>query len=199
MGIDMVDIQNEMLRLGVYALVVRGEGEDLLQGTNFRDSVKLKGLEGLLQHFILDLDRAFAYIYDTDIAGYLNFLEEKFHLDLTSLQANLEANIFAMKQTESDDIMIYYLVITKTLEHLRNEIFTTVGWAVIQKIYKELHSTAATKKMFASLNDMPDQENSDVSLLYNLIFTHFLAEHYHEAPVLAACRSLIEESLQRMG
>jgi hypothetical protein len=199
MVIDMADIQNEMLRLGVYALVVRGQGDDLLQGTNFKDFIKVKGLEGLLQHFILDLDRAFTYIYDSDIAGYLNFLEEKFHLDLTSLQANLEANIFAMHETESDDIMIYYLVITKTLEHLRNEIFTTVGWDVIQKIYEELHSKAATKKMFASLNDLPDQDNSDVSLLYNLIFTHFLAEHYHEAPVLAACRALIEEALKRMG
>ncbi|MHA1746061.1 MAG: hypothetical protein ACTSWW_08670 [Promethearchaeota archaeon] len=195
----MAEIQNEMLRLGVYALVVRGEGSDFLMGTNVKDYVKLAGLEGLLQHFILDLDRAFLFIYDEDIAGYLNFLEDKFHLDLTSLQANLEANIFAMKQSESDDIMIYYLVITKTLEHLRSEIFTTVGWEVIQKIYETLHGTAATKKMFASLNDLPDQESSDVSLLYNLIFTHFLAEHYHEAPVLAACRALIEEALKRMG
>lgn len=94
--------------------------------------------------------------------------------------------------------MIYYLVITKTSEHFRNEIFTTVGWELIQQIYEELHGTAATKKMFASLNDLPDQEDSDVSLLYNLIFTHFLAEHYHEAPVLEACRFLIEEVLQRM-
>ena len=193
----MSDIQNEMLQLGVYALVVRGQGQDLLMGKNVKDYVEISGLENLLHHFIADLDVAFTYIYDNDIASYLNALEERFSVDLSSLQQNMEQNIEGMLETDSDDIMIYYLVITKTLEHFRQHIFDINGWSWIERNLKQKKKTL-TKKIKNELNSLDEEGNQDLSLLYNLIFTNYLAKIYKDKDILDKSQKLIEESIQNL-
>ena len=193
----MSEIQNEMLQLGVYALVVRGEGQDLLMGKNVRDYVEINGLEKLLSFFITDLDKVFSFIYDNDIASYLNALEEKFSLDLSSLQINIEQNIEAMIETDSDDIMIYYLVITKTLENIRQQVFDLNGWSWIEKFLKKNNQTL-TKKIKNDLNSLDEEGNQDLSLLYNLIFTNFLAKIYNDTEMVKKSRKLIEDSIKSL-
>lgn len=193
----MSEIQNEMLQLGVYALVVRGEGQDLLMGKNVRDYVEINGLEKLLHFFIADLDKVFSFIYDNDIASYLNALEEKFNLDLSSLQVNMEQNIEAMVATDSDDIMIYYLVITKTLENIRQQVFDINGWSWIEKSLKKKNKTL-TKKIKNDLNSLDDEGNQDLSLLYNLVFTNYLAKIYKDTDMLKKSQKLIEDSINNL-
>ena len=193
----MSEIQNEMLQLGVYALVVRGEGQDLLMGKNVRDYVEINGLEKLLHYFITDLDKVFSFIYDNDIASYLNALEEKFNLDLSSLQVNMEQNIEAMVATDSDEIMIYYLVITKTLENIRQQVFDINGWSWIEKSLKNKDKTL-TKKIKNDLNSLDDEGNQDLSLLYNLVFTNYLAKIYKDTNMLKKSQKLIEDSIENL-
>ncbi len=193
----MSEIQNEMLQLGVYALVVRGQGQDLLMGKNVRDYVEINGLEKLLHFFIADLDKVFSFIYDNDIASYLNALEEKFNLDLSSLQVNMEQNIEAMVATDSDDIMIYYLVITKTLENIRQQVFDINGWSWIEKSLKKKNKTL-TKKIKNDLNSLDDEGNQDLSLLYNLVFTNYLAKIYKDTDMLKKSQKLIEDSINNL-
>jgi len=193
----MSEIQNEMLQLGVYALVVRGQGQDLLMGKNVRDYVEISGLEKLLHFFIADLDKVFSFIYDNDIASYLNALEEKFSLDLSSLQVNMEQNIEAMVATDSDDIMIYYLVITKTLENIRQQVFDINGWSWIEKSLKKKNKTL-TKKIKNDLNSLDEEGNQDLSLLYNLVFTNYLAKIYKDTDMLKKSQKLIEDSINNL-
>lgn len=193
----MSEIQNEMLQLGVYALVVRGQGQDLLMGKNVRDYVEISGLEKLLHFFIADLDKVFSFIYDNDIASYLNALEEKFSLDLSSLQVNMEQNIEAMVETDSDDIMIYYLVITKTLENIRQQVFDRNGWSWIEKSLKKKKKTL-TKEIKNDLNSLDDEGNQDLSLLYNLVFTNYLAKIYKDTDMLKKSQKLIEDSIDNL-
>ncbi|MHA1646472.1 MAG: hypothetical protein ACTSVL_02770 [Promethearchaeota archaeon] len=193
----MSEIQNEMLQLGVYALVVRGEGQDLLMGKNVRDYVEINGLEKLLHFFIADLDKVFSFIYDNDIASYLNALEEKFNLDLSSLQVNIEQNIEAMVATDSDDIMIYYLVITKTLENIRQQVFDINGWSWIEKSLKKKNKTL-TKEIKNDLNSLDEEGNQDLSLLYNLVFTNYLAKIYKDTDMLKKSQKLIEDSIENL-
>lgn len=193
----MSEIQNEMLQLGVYALVVRGQGQDLLMGKNVRDYVEINGLEKLLHFFIADLDKVFSFIYDNDIASYLNALEEKFNLDLSSLQVNMEQNIEAMVATDSDEIMIYYLVITKTLENIRQQVFDINGWSWIEKSLKKKNKTL-TKKIKNDLNSLDDEGNQDLSLLYNLVFTNYLAKIYKDTDMLKKSQKLIEDSINNL-
>jgi hypothetical protein len=196
-GKNMSEIQNEMLQLGVYALVVRGQGQDLLMGKNVRDYVEISGLEKLLHFFIADLDKVFSFIYDNDIASYLNALEEKFSLDLSSLQVNMEQNIEAMVETDSDDIMIYYLVITKTLENIRQQVFDRNGWSWIEKSLKKKKKTL-TKEIKNDLNSLDDEGNQDLSLLYNLVFTNYLAKIYKDTDMLKKSQKLIEDSIDNL-
>lgn len=195
----MAEIQNEMLQLGVYALVVRGQGDDLLMGTNVNNYIKVDGLERLLHFFISDLDKFFTHIYDHDIASYLNSLEEKFHVDLSTLQENMEINIRGMEETDSDDVMIYYLVITKTLEQLRQEIFDTRGWEWIKEFYKAKTGKAPSKDILNEINRIDSAVNKSISLLYNLTFIYYLAEIYAKKKIQLLCKKLIETSIEQLS
>ncbi|MHA1584638.1 MAG: hypothetical protein ACTSVU_04115 [Promethearchaeota archaeon] len=190
------EIQNEMVELGVYALMVRGQGEDLLMGTDVKHFRKINELEKLLHHFILDLDSTFSFIYGNDIAGYLNSLEDKFHIDLTTLQENLATNITEMQSIDSDEIMIYYLVITKTLEQLRKAVFEMEGLRWAEKIYKEIGKEEIPENFLSKISSLELSSNEDCSLIYNLIFTSFLAKNYGMKSVQENCEHEIVSSLE---
>lgn len=194
----MTSINNEMLQLGVYALVVRGQGNDLLMGTNVHTYIKVKGLEPLLQKFIIDLDQAFDYIYQNDIKSFLSTLEHRFSIDLQELFANMVQNITAMQQIESDPVMIYYLVITKTLEYIRNSVFQSIGIQWLQKNYKNKYEVIPSDQWLDELECLDDSCNVDYSLLYNLIFIYFLAKLYEDTSVETITKKLIDEAIENL-
>jgi hypothetical protein len=189
-------VENEMIELGVYALVVRGEGHDWLMGKNVKHYLTVPGLETLLHSFILDLDAEFSYIYKRDIEGYLKALQNKFRLDLMSLSENLMANIANMIDMESDDVMIYYLVITKTLEFLRQQTFDAQFWKIFEKVYSEFTKTQLTEKIKTRIQKFDDEGDETLSLMYNLIFIQFLAEIYQDKKLQSQIGSLIREKLK---
>lgn len=193
----MEEIQNEMIQLGVYALVVRGEGQDLLMGKNVHKFIELKGLEALLRKFIVDLDHFFEYIYQNDIKSYLEQIEMRFHLDLSFLASNITQNIGEMKETNSEEIMIFYLVITKTLEHIRQIVFNNYGWAEINKFYLDKYNKKLRKEDISRISEMDDNGDPDLSLFYNLIFIKFLAEIYKDEKILMVSQKNIDQSLSQ--
>ncbi|MHA1674607.1 MAG: hypothetical protein ACTSYI_13395 [Promethearchaeota archaeon] len=192
----MEEIQNEMIQLGVYALIVRGEGQDLLMGKNIHEYIEIQGLEALLRKFILDLDKFFEDIYNNDIPSYLNRIEKRFKLDLSFLADNLVGNIGEMKTTDSDEIMIFYLVITKTLEHIRQMVFHNYGWDEINKFYESLHEQELTSDQIKHISDLDDDGDPDLSLFYNLNFIKFLAEIYKDEEILKKAKKIIKETLK---
>ncbi|WP_457559468.1 hypothetical protein [Candidatus Harpocratesius sp.] len=192
----MEEIQNEMIQLGVYALVVRGEGQDLLMSKNVHDYIEIPGLETLLRNFIIDLDKFFEYIYKNDISAYLHQIEKKFQLDLSFLASNLVQNINEMKETDSEEIMIYYLVITKTLEHIRQIVFNQYGKEKIKSFYeKEVGKKLSTKRL-QKISQLDDEGDADLSILYNLIFIKFLAEIYQKKKIFRNIEEIIEKKLK---
>lgn len=192
----MVEIQNEMIQLGVYALVVRGEGKDLLMGKNVNNYISLHGLESLLKLFIQDLDKFFEDIYKNNIPSYLKKIEKKFHLDLSFLESNLIQNIEEMKKTDSEEIMIYYLVITKTLEHIRQSVFNQIGNQVISQFYQEKAGKSMNKQIQKQIHRYDNESDEDLSLLYNLVFIKFLAEIYQNQELLKKVNEIIHERLE---
>ncbi len=192
----MEEIQNEMIQLGVYALIVRGEGQDLLMGKNIHEYIEIQGLEALLHKFILDIDNFFEHIYKNDIPSYLRRIEERFQLDLSFLEDNLVGNIGEMKTTDSDEIMIFYLVITKTLEHIRQMVFHNFGWAEINKFYESLNEQELTSDQIKRISDLDDEGDPDLSLFYNLNFIKFLAEIYKDEEILQKAKKIIKNTLK---
>ena len=192
----MEEIQNEMIQLGVYALVVRGEGQDLLMGKNVHKYIEVRGLEALLRKFILDLDKFFEDIYNNDIPSYLKRIEKRFQLDLSFLAENLMSNIGEMKTTDSDDVMVYYLVITKTLEHIRQIVYHNYGWAEINEFYEFIHQETLTSEQIEHINELDDEGDPDLSLFYNLIFIKFLGEVYKDKEILQKAKKIIKKTLE---
>ncbi|MHA1519174.1 MAG: hypothetical protein ACTSRK_03230 [Promethearchaeota archaeon] len=192
----MEEIQNEMIQLGVYALIVRGEGQDLLMGKNVHEYIEIQGLEALLRKFILDLDKFFEDIYNNDIPSYLKRIEKRFKLDLSFLAENLVGNIEQMRSSDSDDIMIFYLVITKTLEHIRQMVFHKYGWAEINKHYESLNQKSLTTDQIERVSDSDDEGDPDLSLFYNLNFIKFLAEIYEDKVILQKSKKIIKNTLE---
>jgi len=195
---DQPQIENEMLLLGVYALVVRGQNQDLLMGKNVNDFVSIPGLETLLHKFVADLDKTFRYIYKDDIPSFLNELERQFHLDFMSLLDNIVANIEGIKSFENDDVMIWYLVITKTLESMREQTYTRRGWTIISKKFEEFNHSPLTPALKDKIQSMDDAGNADLSLLYNLVFVEFLAELYKDIKVQNTIAKIIDLRLNHI-
>jgi hypothetical protein len=195
----MAEIENEMLHLGVYALVVRGQGQDLLMGKqSAHDFIKVNGLEKLLRLLILDLDVSFSFIYNDDISGFLNAIQEKMKINLLDLKENLELNIQGMRDVESDDIMIWHLVITKTLENLRQQIFDAGGWGLIKKIYKSINGKPMSKKIQTAIEKQDSKGNEDMSLLYNLVFIEYLSRIYKKTKLNKICLDLAREKITHL-
>ena len=102
-----------------------------------------------------------------------------------------------MVETDSDEIMIYYLVITKTLENIRQQVFDINGWSWIEKSLKKKNKTL-TKKIKNDLNSLDEEGNQDLSLLYNLVFTNYLAKIYKDKDMLDKSQKLIEDSIKNL-
>jgi hypothetical protein len=176
-------IENEMLSLGVYALMVRGQNQDILMGKSVQHYLVLPGLENLLQYFIADLDKAFSFVYNNDIAGFLNELESDFHLNFMPLQENMEENIKNMQDFENDEIMVWYLIITKMLETMREQVFAEQGWAILGQDYENRVSYPLSEEVKTKINELDAIDNEDLSILYNLVFVKYLAELYSQIEV----------------
>ena len=193
----MKELENEMLKLAVYSLLIRGEGEDLLMGRNVKYFIHVDGLESFIYAFILDLDTFFEKIYENDVKGFLKLVEDKFSIRLSDLDKNLSQNITQMQAIDSDEVMIYYLVITKLLETLRETMLeTSYGWDVIGETIKEIQNKPATDKQLDHLEELNEQDQEDLSLLYNLLFTHFLAKTYKNKKMLTELNKIIKNHVK---
>lgn len=188
-----------MLKLGVYALVVRGQGQDLLMGKNIHDFVKVPGLESLLHDFIADLDTYFSAIYRKDTAGFLKKVEAKTKIKLMDLEENLHHNLDEMQDSDfSDDIMVFYLVITKTLETLRQKIFDQQMWEWIQEVFITKTGKKMAEKMMKKLKEQGESSDADFSLLYSLVFIHYLAQIYNNTGVIKQSKKISDEIIDHI-
>ena len=183
---DSIEIENEMLMLGVYALVVRGIGNDTLMGTNVKYYLQLSGLEKLLKKFIKDLDILFNFVYKEDIAGFLKGMKEKFKINFDMLQEDIVNNILGMKSIDSDEVMIQYMIITKTLEEIR------------EHVYKNFKKTNLKQIDDTKINSLTGKALEDYSLLYNLIFIEYLAKTYDDKKMEAKVKDIIIQKTENI-
>jgi hypothetical protein len=191
-------IENEMIELGVYSLMVRGQGKDLLMGKNVKDYMPLPGLERLLHHFIADLDASFSFIYQKDIEGYLKTLQKKFNLNLLSLKENLLENIANMIEVDSDDIMIYYLVITKTLEFIREAVYEQKYEVTLSLYYEKIFKKKMNKTILEKIIEKDNSGDSTLSLMFNMLFIEFLADFYRDPEIQSGIQLVLREKLNQL-
>jgi hypothetical protein len=192
-----MEFENEMLLLGVYSLVVRGCGTDTLMGKNVRHSMQLTGLESLLRRFIADLDQQFAHIYRGELPGFLAGLGETLGLDLSSLLPNLQENVDQMRAVDSEDVMVWHLIITKSLEYIREQAYQTDAVARIKELYEDANAHSFSAAAQKKLNSLDSEASEPLSLLYNLAFVGRLADAYGNKKLQASIKrqitSLVKE------
>lgn len=193
---NSIEFENEMLMLGVYALVVRGMGGDMLMGKNVKYYLQLTGLESLLKKFIKDLDNLFKYVYENNIPEFLKEMTAKFGIDFLYLDNDIENNIIGMRSVESDEIMIQYMIITKTLEEIREKVFKDFrNNQLIPKI-KEIKGMELDEEKLESLKG---KAKEDYSLLYNLTFIEFLARFYKDEKMIGGVREIINKKTENIA
>lgn len=198
MAIAAPQIENEMLALGVYALVVRGQGQDLLMGKHVIHSQALPGLEKLLQHFIAELDKDFKFIYNNNLKGFLSELQTKFKLGFSQLLPNLESNLKNMQDFARDEIMEWYLVITKTLEFMREEVYNLNGFKRIAELYQLQKKRVLSAEVKLHIQELDEKGNEDLSLLYNLVFIQYLAEVFEQSALTNEIKTMIDQKIMHL-
>ena len=190
---NSIEFENEILMLGVYALVVRGVGNDCLMGKNVKYYLQLPGLESLLKKFVKDLDILFKHVYENNISGFLEEMSKKFDVDFMILKEDIETNILGMRSVDSDEVMIQYMIITKTLEEIREHVFNEFRENVLKTRIKEKKGIEIAEQ---KLENLKGKAEEDYSLLYNLTFIDYLAGKYKDKAMKKKITEIINEKIE---
>jgi hypothetical protein len=101
-----------------------------------------------------------------------------------------------MRSVESDEIMIQYMIITKTLEEIREKVFKDFrNNQLIPKI-KEIKGMELDEEKLESLKG---KAKEDYSLLYNLTFIEFLARFYKDEKMIGGVREIINKKTENIA
>jgi hypothetical protein len=187
------EVENEMLTLGVYALVVRGVGNDLLMGKNVKHYIQIKGLEALLKKFVKDLDILFKFIYENNVSEFLSQMSKKFGVDLMGLKDEIERNLVEMRFVDSNEVMIQYMIIAKTLEEIREKVYKNFLENTLKPRIKQIKRIEINEQKFDTLKG---KEEEDFSLLYNMIFIDYLANIYSDKTMKKRISDLMNEKME---
>ncbi len=190
---DLIEFENEMLMLGVYALVVRGVGNDFLMGRNVKHYIHIKGLEALLKKFVKDLDILFKNVYENNIPEFLNQMNKKFNVNFMGLKDDIERNLSEMRFVDSNEVMIQYMIIAKTLEEIREDIFKNFRENTLKPRIKEARGIEINEQKLDALKGKAEE---DFSLLYNMTFIDYLANIYKDKAMKKKISELMHEKIE---
>ena len=172
-------IPQDLLEHAVYQQLFSGGVR--IMGKNPANTMQLTGIEELLGLLIKDLEQRLHLIGSGQFARFLQEFEKMFDLDLSPTLERIQTNIGAMgvnADSKEPDVMIYYMIITKLLEALREHAYSQWGYRQIKEKYIQLSGHTFTDKVGDKLQKLAALNEENISLLYNLSFILMLGLHY---------------------
>ena len=181
MGKKKPDIPQDLLEHAVYQQLWSGGAR--IMGKNPEFTMQLTGVENLLKFLIKDLEKNLPLIQKKKYSQFLHEFESKFDIDLSHTLERIETNLGGMgayndSDNDQPDVMIYYMVLTKLLEALREKSYQMWGYGQIREKYTQSTKHAFTRKAGDKLQRLAALNEENVSILYNLSFILMLGLHY---------------------
>jgi len=171
----------EMLENAVYQQLFLG-GKRIM-GKNPENTMQLTGVDDVLSKFIEDLRQSLPLLSDFKVHEFIAHFAKLFSIDLSGTENRIQTNFEGMgglNQLKGQETIVYYMVMTKLLESLRETAYKQWGFERIKNSYEKQTKHKFSKEIHRKIQNLAALNESNISLLYNLCFILLLTTAYEK-------------------
>ncbi|MHA1583954.1 MAG: hypothetical protein ACTSWL_01755 [Promethearchaeota archaeon] len=170
-------------------------------GKNPENTMQLTGVNMLLSRFIHDLQYNLQLLSKHKIQEFLEIYENTFKLDLKPTLNRINANFEGMGGIEvlsGQETILYYMVLTKLLEALREKAYQKWGFSQIKEQISKISKHKIDNDTLHKIQHLAALNEQNISLLYNLSFIRMLVEIYGSKKFNITMKRLISLRVNRI-
>jgi len=186
-------IYDEMIEKAVYQQLFLGK--DRIMGRMPETTMQFKNVEKLLTNFINSLSTKLNELDFNNIEEIIKYFENIFNLDLNESRERIKNNINEIDDISNQEILIFYMILTKILENIREQAYYNFGINVLIEKYEQITNFKFNDEVKQKIQKMSALGDKDISLLYNLCFIQLLAQVYKEQNILTNAKRQISKKI----
>jgi hypothetical protein len=181
-----------MLDEAIFHQLFSGAGTDRIMGLDENSSLQIENVEELLNSFMAELKPKLFLINATQIGEFFAYFSQRFQLDLTDVQMIVAANLEGMVGLENEENAQLFMVIAKFIEKLRNITFEHFGVGWIAYLFHEIGGMVFEGSPKDKFNQLLNDNDPDIGLLYNVSFILWLIHMYPNTPYSQPIQDVIK-------
>ena len=181
-----------MLDEAIFHQLFSGAGTDRIMGLDENSSLQIENVEELLNSFMAELKPKLFLVNATQIGEFFAYFAERFQLDLTDVQVVVAANLEGMAGLENEENAQLFMVIAKFIEKLRNITFEHFGVGWIAYLFHEIGGMVFEGAPKEKFNQLLNDNDPDIGLLYNVSFILWLTHMYPNTPYSQPIQDVIK-------
>jgi hypothetical protein len=187
-----------MLDQAVFFQLFSGSGSDTILGPDAQTSIQIENVEMLLNAFMAELKPRLDMIPSGQINEFFAYFTQRFQLDLSEVQIQVETNIAGMVGLEGQEDTTIYIAITKLIERLRNITFEHFGIGWIAWLYYETVKQPFEGPAKEKFNQLSADNDPEIGLLHNVSFILWLMHLYPDMPYSEPIKAIIQTHAQKI-
>lgn len=173
-------------------------GSNRIMGKNPDNTMQLTGIGQILRRFISDIKSQLDLLKTKRLQDFLDYFEKRFNLSLKDVKERVELNFEGMGDLEGQETVVLYMVLTKLLEHLRENAYRMWGNDAIKETYESVSGHKYDDKIAEKVQNMAALNEENISLLYNLSFLAFLCDSYNNKKMIITLKRLVSTRVNRI-
>ncbi len=154
-------------------------GSANILGSMTSDYPPIQGFEETIAPFLGDVKAHLKLISSGQIPSFFQVFTEKFGIEFQSILQELKPTLDALQDQENSKFMQVYLVLTKFLEHIRENAFSVIGQNHIDQIFRKLAGKPLPQSHFQKIQSLIGTNDEKIVILYNLSFLTWLQKVYN--------------------
>jgi hypothetical protein len=194
------EIQN-LLEHAVYQQLFNTDNQNRIMGKNPENTMQITGVNHLLTQFLEEITSSLSNINVEKISPFIHIFEKRFGIDLSKTEQKIQHNfdeMLSLGPLDGQEIMIYYTILTKVLESVREYSYNIIGLEQIKATWKKTKNQSFSGEPKAALQKLAALNDPDVSILYNLSFIAHLAQVYQNKKLIPTTRRLVTLRVNRI-
>lgn len=170
-------------------------------GKNPDNTMQLTGVDEILSRFIKDLQNSLQLLASHKIHEFLTHFGDLFSVDLTLTEKRIQTNFDGMggiEQLVGQETVLYYMVMTKLLEALREKAYAQWGFERIKIAFEKQTKQKFTTETHQKIQHLAAINESNISLLYNLCFILLLSSAYDKTKFSTTLKRLTSVKINKI-
>jgi hypothetical protein len=195
------DETQSLLENAVYQQLFNAQDNNKICGKNPDNTMQVTGVDQLLDSFLTDLKKNLELLKKQKLKEFLQTYEKRFHINLKDTLERIEANfegMGGMEMLEGQETVLYYMVLTKLLEALREYSYNSWGSDRIKEIYEEQAGKKFNDVAKDKIQNLAALNEENISILYNLSFIAMLSTSYGDKKFITTLKRLVTTRINKI-